>query len=93
MPLPAVEQLLAIETVADRLKIAPKTIRNWIGARRIAVHRIGRAVRIPESEIQRILDEGYGPAVREESGSLRPTSPRRPRRNYATRTQAPSDSE
>ncbi|QNI32086.1 helix-turn-helix domain-containing protein [Alloacidobacterium dinghuense] len=66
MPLPHTEQLHAIEAAADRLQIASKTIRNWIGARRIAVYRIGRSVRIPESEIQRILNEGYGPALDED---------------------------
>ena len=55
------EQLHSIDTAADRLLVAPKTLRNWIGERRIAVYRIGRRVRIPESEIQRVLEEGYCP--------------------------------
>ena len=55
------EQLHSIDTAAERLQIAPKTLRNWVGERRIAVYRIGRRVRIPESEIQRVLEEGYCP--------------------------------
>jgi excisionase family DNA binding protein len=55
--------LLSAEQAAELLGLQTKTIRNWIAARRIGVYRIGRAVRIPESEIERILDESHVPAV------------------------------
>lgn len=37
----------------------PKTIWNRIGNGDIAVYRIGRSVRIGESEVKRILEEGF----------------------------------
>ena len=58
-----VKRLNKIPEGAEKLGISPKTLWAWIGARRIGVHRVGRAVRIPESEIQRILSEGYCPPV------------------------------
>ncbi|MGH9403914.1 MAG: helix-turn-helix domain-containing protein [Terriglobia bacterium] len=55
--------LLRVDEAANALALRPKTIWCWIGQRKIAVHRVGRAVRIPQSEIFRILDEGYTPAL------------------------------
>ena len=57
------EALSKVPEAASKLAISQKTLWAWIGARRIGVHRVGRAVRIPESEIQRILSEGYCPPV------------------------------
>lgn len=56
-------ELWKVPEAAPRLRIAEKTLWAWIGARRIGVHRVGRSVRVPESEIQRILVEGFVPAV------------------------------
>lgn len=56
-------KLLRVPEFASALSIQPKTVWAWIGARKIAVHRIGRCVRIPASEVQRILDEGCQPAL------------------------------
>lgn len=50
-----------VPEAARKLAISQKTLWSWIGSRRIGVHRVGRAVRVPESEIQRILSEGYTP--------------------------------
>lgn len=60
-------KLLRVPEFASALSIQPKTVWAWIGARKIATHRIGRCVRIPVSEVQRILDEGSQPA--REAGS------------------------
>ena len=57
------DELFRVEPAAAKLGIKPKTLRNWIGGRRIGVHRIGRAVRIPGSEIERILEAGFTPAL------------------------------
>lgn len=47
------------------MSISPKTVWKWIGQGRIAVTRIGgRSVRIPQSEIDRLVEEGYSPARR-----------------------------
>jgi excisionase family DNA binding protein len=56
-----VDRLNKVPEVAEKLGISEKTVWAWIGARRIAVHRVGRSVRVPESEIRRILDDGYTP--------------------------------
>lgn len=51
------------ETAAIFAK-STKAIWNAVAAGDIAVYRIGRSVRIGESEIRRILEEGFQPARR-----------------------------
>jgi excisionase family DNA binding protein len=46
------------------LALSQKTIWQWIGARRIGVVGLGRAVRVPQSEIDRLVEEGTTPAKR-----------------------------
>ena len=56
-------KLLRLDEFAERLGIKPSTARSWAFARRISKVRVGRrAIRIPESEIQRIVREGFVPA-------------------------------
>jgi excisionase family DNA binding protein len=43
---------------ADELNVSKKTIWNRIGDGRLAVLRIGRSVRIPETELNRLIQEG-----------------------------------
>jgi excisionase family DNA binding protein len=53
------QQLLTAAQVAERLSIKESTIRAWLLARRLAAVRVGRrAIRIPASEVQRIIAEG-----------------------------------
>ena len=57
------EKLCRVEEFAKRLEIKSSTARAWVLARRVAKVRIGRrAIRIPESEITRIINEGFVPA-------------------------------
>ncbi|MHB2006833.1 MAG: helix-turn-helix domain-containing protein [Acidobacteriaceae bacterium] len=56
------EQLWKVPEAAPRLGVARQTLWNWVGSRKIGVYRIGRSVRIPESEVQRILAESFVPA-------------------------------
>ena len=56
------DRLLVIAEAADRLGLSPLTIYKWISARRIGCVRLGRAVRIPESEIARLIEAGRRPA-------------------------------
>jgi len=58
------EELYRVDVAARRLGLANKTLRNQIDAGRINVFRIGRSVRVAESEIQRILEESFCPARR-----------------------------
>ena len=53
---------LNVSRVATELDISVHTVRAWIAQRRIAHVRLGRAIRIPASEIERLLEEGYVPA-------------------------------
>jgi excisionase family DNA binding protein len=54
--------LLTVDEAAARLHQAKKTIRNWLALRRLDKVRVGRTALIPESEIARILAEGFIPA-------------------------------
>ena len=57
------QQLLTVKEVADRLALKQSTIRAWLLARRIASVRVGRrAVRVPCSEVDRIVSNGFVPA-------------------------------
>lgn len=57
-------KLLKVPEAAEMLTLSPKTMWQWVGERRIAVVRLGRAVRIPLSEIERLMEEGTTPAIR-----------------------------
>ena len=63
-----VGQPLTVLQAADALNVSPLTVRAWIAQRRIGFVRLGRAVRVPANEIQRLLDRGFVPA---ESGETR----------------------
>ena len=54
--------LLRIPEAAQRLGLKPSTLRAWLLRQRIGCCRIGRAVRIPPSEIERVIKESYVPA-------------------------------
>jgi excisionase family DNA binding protein len=51
-----------VEQAAAELNLSQSTIRGWILQRRIGYVRLGRAIRIQSSEIQRLLDAGHVPA-------------------------------
>jgi excisionase family DNA binding protein len=55
------DQLYRVPHAADRLALQPSTLRKMITYRKIAVIRIGRSVRIPAAEIERIQREGLQP--------------------------------
>lgn len=57
-------KLLRVPEAAEILALSQKTVWQWIGERRIGVVRLGRAVRIPQSEIERLMEEGTTPARR-----------------------------
>ena len=60
-------RLVGIKEAAEELGLAPVTIRTWIGRRKIAVVRLGRSIRIEDSELERLIDEGSVPALPERS--------------------------
>ena len=57
-------RLLKVPEAAEMLALSPKTVWQWIGERRIGVVRLGRAVRVPQSEIDRLMEDGTTPARR-----------------------------
>ncbi len=60
--------LLNVEQAAERLGLKVATMRSWILRRKISYAKVGgKSVRIPEEEIQRIIDEGMVPAMRQKS--------------------------
>lgn len=62
------QELLTAAEVAARLAMKESTIRAWLLARRLAQVRVGRrAIRIPASEIKRIIAEGTVPVRRSQS--------------------------
>lgn len=52
------EQLLTIESAARVLSISPRTLRKWVYERRVSIRKVGRAVRIATSEVERIAEAG-----------------------------------
>ena len=57
------KQLRTVEQAADDLSVSIHTIRAWIARRKITCVRLGRAVRVPASEIDRLVEEGTMPAA------------------------------
>jgi len=55
-------KLLTVVEAASLLSLKQSTIRSWVLRRKITSIRVGRAVRIEEAEIQRILRDGRRPA-------------------------------
>jgi excisionase family DNA binding protein len=54
---------LTVQEAATSLGLSVHTIRAWIAQRKIGYIRLGRAVRISPSEIERILRESTVPAA------------------------------
>lgn len=52
------ETLLKSEEAAKRLNVSLSTVRSWIFYKRIPAVRLGAAVRIRESDIERIVEKG-----------------------------------
>jgi excisionase family DNA binding protein len=53
-----------VEEAAAELNLSRATIRAWIAQRRLGHLRLGRCIRVPTAEIQRLLEGGYVPPER-----------------------------
>jgi len=53
-----------IREAARELNLSTSTIRAWVGQRRIGHVKLGRSIRVPVGEIQRLLEGGYIPPER-----------------------------
>jgi excisionase family DNA binding protein len=49
---------LTVREAAEALNLSQPTIRAWLSQRRISFIQLGRAIRIPASEIDRLLSQG-----------------------------------
>jgi len=59
-------QLRTVDQAAADLCVSVHTIRAWIARRKIESVRLGRAVRVPMTEIARLIDEGTMPRLDDE---------------------------
>ena len=55
-------KLLRVREVSDATALSQACWRRWILEGRVEVVRLGRAVRIPQAEIERIISQGTVPA-------------------------------
>ena len=63
------ERLLSPHELAERLSISRWTVYKMIGDGRIQSIKISRLVRIPESEVSRIVKQGLGPVKEMDDGN------------------------
>ena len=56
-------RFLSPREFAQKLSISRWTVYAWISEGRIKSVKIGRLVRIPESEVDRIVEEGFQEAI------------------------------
>jgi excisionase family DNA binding protein len=57
------DKMLTVPEAAARLRLSPAAIRAWVMRRRISYCKLGRSVRISESEITRLITAGSMPAI------------------------------
>ena len=62
------KQLATVRQAGQMLEMSPHTMRAWIAERKIGVVRLGRSVRVPLAEIDRLIDGGTVPARRRNGG-------------------------
>ena len=55
--------LRTVDQAARDLNVSAHTIRAWIARRKLGSVRLGRAVRVPASEIARLIEKGTIPAI------------------------------
>ena len=56
------QQLLTVHELAKALNVTPACIRRWTLERKVTTVKLGRLVRIPASEVQRLIQIGLRPA-------------------------------
>jgi excisionase family DNA binding protein len=61
-----VTRLLKVGEAAVRMHVSEKTTWKMVYARKLAVVRIGRSVRIKEESIEQLIDDGTTPAINDD---------------------------
>ena len=54
--------LLSVSQIAERLGVTEACIRRWILERKITTVKLGRLIRIPSAELERLVSSGTRPA-------------------------------
>ena len=54
--------LLSVPEFASALNITVACARRWVLERKISTVKLGRLIRIPSSEVERLIDAGLRPA-------------------------------
>jgi excisionase family DNA binding protein len=54
-------RLKTLRQVADQLNLSIHTIRAWVAQRRLRYVKLGRSVRVPEEEVERVIQRGDVP--------------------------------
>jgi excisionase family DNA binding protein len=54
-------KLLTVAETAEWLGMKPATIRLWLAQRKLGYVKLSRAVRVPESEVERMIEENRIP--------------------------------
>jgi excisionase family DNA binding protein len=54
--------LLSVPQFANALGVTPACIRRWILERKITTVKLGRLIRVPDSEVERLVNSGLRPA-------------------------------
>jgi excisionase family DNA binding protein len=62
-PREPIERPRTVAEAAMELGLSVHTIRAWVATRRLAHIKLGRAIRIPATEIRRIIDANTVPAI------------------------------
>jgi excisionase family DNA binding protein len=88
---PSADSLLTVDEIAGILKLNPQTVRNWIDRGYLGAIRIGRRVRVPRAEFDRLIEESYTGGTKDGQNprASRATRPRGSGRVSLTRTAAP----
>lgn len=51
------EKLYAVKEIATMLKVHEVTVRRWIAEKKISVIKMGKQIRIEQSQIDKLLEE------------------------------------
>jgi excisionase family DNA binding protein len=53
-------QFVTVAAIAQRLNVSPRTVHRWIANGELVVHRIGRLVRVSETDLKAFLANHRG---------------------------------
>lgn len=68
------DKLLTLDQCAERIGNKTSTWRAWIMKRKVTYYKVGRSIRVLESDLLKIIEEAKVPAI--EQNKLKPASDR-----------------